>query len=607
MGKQFIRVWSRDGNKVVLRYEWVAACVEAKRILREDNDWGEFMTVDDGLPIDDIEDPSEPEQKSPLPTPRQSPAHPPTPTPQPSHGKPSSSGSKQLAPSGTLNGSQPRQSQPFIQPLAQTGNGANNSPANAVSGVPVVPEGTFLMALADVLAHNPSPDLQAQGAQLQNLMPTYTPPPTMGDVDMEKRARADRPVSAKAWGKQPEGSSVSSRKSSFSQPPPSSLRSSESSPAYNPLFTKRRTGVPMKFFVQVGYPRRAELVTSIKKNGGTIEANLVDANFVILFANVGKNTKDYQNYLQSAVSAGVPAVRGQFIHDCIDQGQILDYKYYTFDPPSKKVKAKGKRVASPSPSSDSEDEPLSQKLQQSKSKPVTSSQPTKRVKRVSTPSASQPTPTLKPSLPRPSPKQLPKPATAPVTKQAFKYTADELQAAVAIAFEVCKKNPEALEHEIAVEVHKQIPHHTLNSWKTYMGQTKRTEFMEARKKGGIAHRKEKARQQVQQRVQQLKAEQEEEDPARTDEQDVETFSDFLAFHGGDQLSGENQAAAFEALSKMAPQRTPAGWEQFWGRYNVQITERYHPKAAKQMELEQTAADDMYIDEDISGGDGIPRK
>jgi hypothetical protein len=64
MGKQFIRVWSRDGNKVVLRYEWVAACVEAGKILREEVEWGGFVTVDDGLPIEDLEDPSETEQKS---------------------------------------------------------------------------------------------------------------------------------------------------------------------------------------------------------------------------------------------------------------------------------------------------------------------------------------------------------------------------------------------------------------------------------------------------------------------------------------------------------------------------------------------------------------
>ena len=175
---------------------------------------------------------------------------------------------------------------------------------------------------------------------------------------------------------------------------------------------------------------------------------------MILFANLGKNSKDYQNYLQSAISAGVPAIRGQFIHDCIEKGTTLDYQYYTFDPPSKKVKAKGKRIASVSSNSESEDEPLSQKLKQSKS--VTASQPTKRAKRASIPSTSQPTPAPKSSLPRSSPKLPPKTAMVPPAKQAFKYTADELKLALAIALEVCKKDPDALEHEIAVEVHKQV-------------------------------------------------------------------------------------------------------------------------------------------------------
>lgn len=87
-----------------------------------------------------------------------------------------------------------------------------------------------------------------------------------------------------------------------------------------------------------------------------------------------------------------------------------------------------------------------------------------------------------------------------------------------------------------------------------MNQTKRAEFLEARKKGGIAYRKEKARQGDQQRQEQPRAQEEEHKqmsgPIPTDEQDVETFSDFLAFHGGDQLSGENQSAAFKELSKM---------------------------------------------------------
>lgn len=59
--------------------------------------------------------------------------------------------------------------------------------------------------------------------------------------------------------------------------------------------------------------------------------------------------------------------------------------------------------------------------------------------------------------------------------------------------------------------------------------------------------------------------------------------------------------------RQAPHRTATEWEQFWGRYNVQITERYHPKAAEQMERERKETDDMYTDEDISVGDGIRRR
>ncbi|KAJ2920236.1 hypothetical protein MD484_g140, partial [Candolleomyces efflorescens] len=519
MGKQFIRVWSRDGNKVVLRYEWVAACVEAGKILKEEVGWGGFVTVDDGLPIEDLEDASETEQKS---------VH-----------------------SNLYNAC----ADPVYckKPTAYTSS-KSCEPTN--SNGAAVPSKAFPVKLKASCIQWHAKGLGKATSRIQLVVKEVV---IFAGPNLDSEIR----------------------------------------------------------IVSIGYPRRAELVTSIKKHGGAIEASLVDANFVILFANLGRNSKDYQNYLQSAVSAGVPAIRGQFIQDCIEKGKILDYKYYTFDPPStaKKVKPKVKRVAEHFSSSDSEEEPLSRKLKQSQS-----SQPNKRVKRTATPSTSQPKPSSKPSLPRPSPKPVPTQPVAPTAKQAYKYTAGELEIALSIAFEVCKKNPDATEHEVAVAIHKQvgrefsesklaphflkqIPHHTLRSWRTYMGQVKKSDFAEARKKGGIAYRKEKARQESQQRQQTPKVQQEvQQGPQQqmngstsTDQLDVETFSDFLAFHGGDQLSGENQQAAFEALSKMAPSRTAAGWEQFWGRYNAQITERYHPKAAEQMEREQKAADDLYAD------------
>lgn len=57
-GKHYIRDWGKDENKVVLDYSWVKSSVAAGRVLNEDNNWGGFMTTDDGLDIvkQDIED-----------------------------------------------------------------------------------------------------------------------------------------------------------------------------------------------------------------------------------------------------------------------------------------------------------------------------------------------------------------------------------------------------------------------------------------------------------------------------------------------------------------------------------------------------------------------
>jgi hypothetical protein len=50
-GKEFIREWGQDQNKVVLSYAWVTASENAGRPLLADDDWGACLTKDDGLPI----------------------------------------------------------------------------------------------------------------------------------------------------------------------------------------------------------------------------------------------------------------------------------------------------------------------------------------------------------------------------------------------------------------------------------------------------------------------------------------------------------------------------------------------------------------------------
>ena len=57
-GKNFIRNWGRD--KVVLHYTWAKKSIQEGKALLKDSNWGECLTVDDGLPIE-TEDADEPE------------------------------------------------------------------------------------------------------------------------------------------------------------------------------------------------------------------------------------------------------------------------------------------------------------------------------------------------------------------------------------------------------------------------------------------------------------------------------------------------------------------------------------------------------------------
>jgi hypothetical protein len=51
-GRQFIRDWGKDGNKIVLSYVWVKKCLEAERPLLAEDHWGDCLAQDDGRPID---------------------------------------------------------------------------------------------------------------------------------------------------------------------------------------------------------------------------------------------------------------------------------------------------------------------------------------------------------------------------------------------------------------------------------------------------------------------------------------------------------------------------------------------------------------------------
>ncbi|KAF8202872.1 hypothetical protein BJ912DRAFT_1101632 [Pholiota molesta] len=89
-GRLFVRNWGHDTDKVVLDSAWAKKCFEAQKALLEDDEYGGYLLMDDGRPLEgDENEESEDEIKqselspylpctlrSPLPTPRATPIEP---------------------------------------------------------------------------------------------------------------------------------------------------------------------------------------------------------------------------------------------------------------------------------------------------------------------------------------------------------------------------------------------------------------------------------------------------------------------------------------------------------------------------------------------------
>jgi hypothetical protein len=62
-GRQFIRDWGQDQNKVVLDTAWVKHCIDTGRLFLAEEGYGGFRTLDDGLPIGQGDEDDSEEQK----------------------------------------------------------------------------------------------------------------------------------------------------------------------------------------------------------------------------------------------------------------------------------------------------------------------------------------------------------------------------------------------------------------------------------------------------------------------------------------------------------------------------------------------------------------
>ncbi|KAF5336880.1 hypothetical protein D9611_003155 [Ephemerocybe angulata] len=628
-GKTFIRVWSNDGGKVVLRYQWVTACVAAEKMLKEaDNNWGGHMTHDDGTAINDEDELSDTEQKSALRptlsllgyanTVARSPL--PTPRPSKSPANPTSSATRPRVPVPAIDASASNAATHAGLQLDANGSTSQDPEAQA----------RLIAAIGDIYARDPSAEAQAYASKFQNIPPKLF---TLEDVQMASPL-IEPSVSAKVRGKQRDVSVTSratSRDSANSQPPPSPVKSVASPAPPGQLFITKK-GEPLKFFVQVGHIKRVDLVNSIKKNGGRIEANLADADYAILYSNAVTKPRDYQSLLTSAMSSGVPAVNGRFVADSIKAGKLLKCKEYKFAP----LEKRRRQSSVPSPS-DSEDEPLSQVVAK-KAKTAASHSPTIPTKPAKAakpkPAASTSKATAKPASKPPSGTKKVSPDAVPMAhphasgRVAFRYTEDEMTTAMEEAYKLYCSDENASSTMLATLLHKKYPHHTMRSWVTQISQVKRSEFEDARKRGSIQCRKRKWKEQEQATASRAASTPSVGDASRpsslvpqptpppplpvrqapkvpTTEEDLETFANFLAFEGGDRYDQGDSIGPYAALSNLAPWRSAQNWLEFWTQHSEQITALYLPKAeeADQRERERREKEETMVAElDISLGD-----
>ncbi|KAF9481002.1 hypothetical protein BDN70DRAFT_573065 [Pholiota conissans] len=417
-GRIFVRNWGDDENKVVLDSAWARKCFDEQKIFLEDEEYGGYVVIDDGLPIEDENDgESGGENANPLPTPRATPAELPlsrsrapdrpasipprqqsaAPMVQPQVPLPPPRLTPDIPPPSTpsFNGMDMAAMAQFMQQFAtppgmpqnaQMPLGMMQQQATMLNMFPYnipqqnIQSDPFWLAVRDTmmnkglypaqtqttpsqLPHNVYSQQSLVSSPVQQQVLPFPPIPSAENSfdsypDSPPRQPSVRPKKHRASSPSSKRRKTSS--SSFQEASSSSKQSKPNGakmgpPAERKLF-KKRSGRDLAFFVQVGGHNRFSLVQSIKKNGGNIVSNITEADYVILYQTPGKTDKVHESFLHQAISADLPAVSARFVTDCLERNSLLDPTPYLFVEP---IKAKRKRpvVRSISPiSPESEDE-----------------------------------------------------------------------------------------------------------------------------------------------------------------------------------------------------------------------------------------------------------
>ncbi|TFY58263.1 hypothetical protein EVJ58_g6529 [Rhodofomes roseus] len=336
-------------------------------------------------------------------------------------------------------------------------------------------------------------------------------------------------------------------------------------------------GEQLVFWVQMETKQRGDLLQMIKRNGGKIVAEILDADYAVL----AQNSKPFEHWLKLATQANVAVVQSRYIYESVKQSALLDADEYGFEDVPKRKRGRPRKdpqVSTPTNAS--------KKRSPTKTKAPTSAGPS---------SQPQPVPERASSSQTVRASQSPPPPQNPLMMESgrYRYTTEEWEYAQRYIPILFARDPDMSMHTIASKLHDKMPHHPIMSWLTWIGKDPRSSTIaQARKRAHIQWRK--AAQQKP--VPQLGDEQTNAMPAAPqsslptlnetalpeppanapesasqlgpeDARDFDFFAQFLADGGAD---GRSDPEVWALLAKERPSRTAEEWHVFWGEHGQAI-------------------------------------
>lgn len=415
------------------------------------------------------------------------------------------------------------------------------------------------------------------------------------------------PPSSKAQGKRRAMSPNNSLYPNATRACTEELGASSRSPVKQGIFSTKEGG--LSFFVQIDLGNRLRIVTAIKKNGGKITNNHTTADYSVLYSGSQKQ-KTFLDLLRSTIDAGRPAVSANFIRDCVARETLIDDPTpYLFKLTPKKRKRQGSTPLSDEEPPDvvAEERRLERNRRQSERRKLAREESTATP---ASPSAKQgkrkksPTPILSaptydgPRTPTPPPLH----THIGFGTSGHRYTEHEREYVLRYTKILLDRDHMVANSAIGKAMHDKMPHHTLKSWKTYIGTTIRDDIDALRKRASIAFRKTESQKESHSQTpaplkspkfnnfdsEELSNEVVPSPPTPTappqyvdqsKEQDLRVVSNYFAFGGGDE-EGQEPSAIWARLTSQVSCQTEANWEDFYDKHHVEVMARYNQLSAE---------------------------